>query len=78
MASQASIVACGTRLALLAMFLKFIVGPAIMAAPSIAIGLKGVPFKIAVIQVINCYRVIPCFCFRYYIYNIIKFRIRIN
>ncbi|KAL7613101.1 hypothetical protein Lser_V15G07701 [Lactuca serriola] len=50
MASQASIVACGTRLALLAMFLKFIVGPAIMAAPSIAIGLKGVPFKIAVIQ----------------------------
>lgn len=52
MASQASIVACGTRLALLAMFLKFIVGPAIMAAPSIAIGLKSVPFKIAVIQVI--------------------------
>ncbi|KAI3722377.1 hypothetical protein L2E82_33414 [Cichorium intybus] len=50
MASQASIVACGTRLALLAMFLKFIVGPAIMAVPSIAIGLKGVTFKIAVLQ----------------------------
>ncbi|KAL4577237.1 hypothetical protein LXL04_013342 [Taraxacum kok-saghyz] len=50
MASQASIVACGTRLMLLAMFLKFIVGPATMAAPSIAVGLKGVPFKISVIQ----------------------------
>lgn len=50
MASQASVVACGTRLTLLAMFLKFIVGPAIMAVPSIAVGIKGVPFKIAVIQ----------------------------
>ncbi|KAD7479514.1 hypothetical protein E3N88_02650 [Mikania micrantha] len=50
MASQARIVACGTQLALLAMVLRFIVGPAIMAAPSIAIGLKGVPFQISVIQ----------------------------
>nr|XP_043635058.1 probable auxin efflux carrier component 8 [Erigeron canadensis] len=50
MASQARIVACGTRLTLLAMVLKFIVGPAIMAVPSIAVGLKGIPFKTAVIQ----------------------------
>ncbi|KVI09096.1 Auxin efflux carrier [Cynara cardunculus var. scolymus] len=49
MASQANIVACGKRLALLAMVLKFIVGP-VMVVPSIVFGLKGVPFKIAVIQ----------------------------
>nr|GEW50103.1 auxin efflux carrier [Tanacetum cinerariifolium] len=50
MASQARIIACGTRLAFMAMVLKFIIGPGIMAAPSIAIGLKGIPLKIAVIQ----------------------------
>ncbi|PWA83734.1 Auxin efflux carrier [Artemisia annua] len=50
MASQARIVACGTRLAIMAMVLKFIIGPGIMAAPSIAIGLKGIPFKVAVMQ----------------------------
>ncbi|KAI3799158.1 hypothetical protein L1987_34448 [Smallanthus sonchifolius] len=50
MASQARIVACGARLALLAMVLRFIVGPAIMAGPSFAIGLRGVPFQIAVMQ----------------------------
>ncbi|KAI3808684.1 hypothetical protein L1987_24642 [Smallanthus sonchifolius] len=50
MASQARIVACGTRLALMAMVLRFIIGPAIMALSSVAIGLKGVPFQIAVIQ----------------------------
>ncbi|KAJ0841079.1 putative membrane transport protein [Helianthus annuus] len=50
MASQDRIVACGTRLALLAMFLRFVVGPAIMAGPSFAIGLKGAPFQIAVLQ----------------------------
>ncbi|KAJ9562459.1 hypothetical protein OSB04_007619 [Centaurea solstitialis] len=50
MASQASLIACGTRMALLAMVLKFIVGPAIMVAPSLALGLRGVLFKIATIQ----------------------------
>ncbi|KAI3704760.1 hypothetical protein L1987_74988 [Smallanthus sonchifolius] len=50
MASQARIVACGTRLALMAMVLRFIIGPTIMVLSSVAIGLKGVPFQIAVIQ----------------------------
>lgn len=53
MASQAHIVAYGTRLACMALVLKFIIGPGIMVVPSIAIGLKGIPFKIAVIQVIH-------------------------
>lgn len=55
MASHANIMACGTRLALLAMVLKFIARPAIMVVPSKVFGLKGVPFKIAVIQVVPCF-----------------------
>ncbi|KAA8530318.1 hypothetical protein F0562_005027 [Nyssa sinensis] len=50
MASQASIIACGTRKALLAMAMKFTVGPALMAVSSIAIGLKGTLFRVAIVQ----------------------------
>ncbi|XP_024986717.1 probable auxin efflux carrier component 8 isoform X2 [Cynara cardunculus var. scolymus] len=71
MASQANIVACGKRLALLAMVLKFIVGP-VMVVPSIVFGLKGVPFKIAVIQVL------PCFYYYCYYTNNININRLIN
>ncbi|KAK9194766.1 hypothetical protein WN944_005473 [Citrus x changshan-huyou] len=47
---QPSIIACGTRMAAVAMALKFIVGPALMAASSFAIGLRGTLFKIAFVQ----------------------------
>ncbi|KAK9197374.1 hypothetical protein WN943_005510 [Citrus x changshan-huyou] len=47
---QLSIIACGTRMAAAAMALKFIVGPALMAASSFAIGLRGTLFKIAFVQ----------------------------
>ncbi|KAH9739967.1 auxin efflux carrier component 8 [Citrus sinensis] len=50
MASRPSIIACGTRMAAVAMALKFIVGPALMAASSFAIGLRGTLFKIAFVQ----------------------------
>ncbi|KAL9427382.1 hypothetical protein AB3S75_029555 [Citrus x aurantiifolia] len=50
MASRPSIIACGTRMAAVAMALKFIVGPALMAASSFAIGLRGPLFKIAFVQ----------------------------
>ncbi|KAH9676352.1 auxin efflux carrier component 8 [Citrus sinensis] len=50
MASRPSIIACGTRMAAAAMALKFIVGPALMAASSFAIGLRGTLFKIAFVQ----------------------------
>lgn len=52
MASRPSIIACGTRMAAAAMALKFIVGPALMAASSFAIGLRGTLFKIAFVQVL--------------------------
>lgn len=53
MASQASIIACGTRMAVLAMAIKFVGGPALMAVPAVAIGLRGTLFRVAIVQVQN-------------------------
>ncbi|KAJ4707503.1 Auxin efflux carrier component [Melia azedarach] len=50
MASRPRIIACGTRMAALAMAMKFIIGPALMAASSLAIGLRGTLFRIAFVQ----------------------------
>ncbi|KAF5479208.1 hypothetical protein F2P56_000052 [Juglans regia] len=50
MASRASIIPCGTRLALVAMGMKFLVGPALMAVPSTAIGLRGKVLREAIVQ----------------------------
>nr|DAD31164.1 TPA_asm: hypothetical protein HUJ06_010015 [Nelumbo nucifera] len=50
MASQPSIIACGTRKAALAMGIKFLVGPALMVVSSYAIGLKSILFKAALPQ----------------------------
>ncbi|XP_034922794.2 probable auxin efflux carrier component 8 [Populus alba] len=50
MASRPSIIACGIRMAMVAMAMKFIVGPALMAVASIAVGLKGTVLKVAIVQ----------------------------
>ncbi|PHT57085.1 putative auxin efflux carrier component 5 [Capsicum baccatum] len=50
MASQASIIACGTKKAILAMALKFVLGPVLMAISSIAVGLRGKFLKLAIVQ----------------------------
>ncbi|CAH9137670.1 unnamed protein product [Cuscuta epithymum] len=50
MALQHKVIACGGRLTLLGMALKFIVGPAAMALASIAVGLRGNVLRIAIIQ----------------------------
>ncbi|XP_015962416.1 auxin efflux carrier component 8-like [Arachis duranensis] len=50
MASQSSIIACGPRMTMVAIGLKFIVGPALMAVASIAIGLRGTLLKVAIVQ----------------------------
>ncbi|CDP02197.1 unnamed protein product [Coffea canephora] len=50
MASQTGILACGTRKALLAMAMRFVVGPVVMAGCSIAVGLRGRSFKVAIVQ----------------------------
>ncbi|KAK2966936.1 hypothetical protein RJ640_002121 [Escallonia rubra] len=49
-ASQTSIIASGTWMTVLAMAMKFIVGPALMAASSTAVGLKGTLFRVAILQ----------------------------
>lgn len=51
MATRPSIIACGTRLAAVAMALKFLLGPAVMGAASLACGLRGKLFKVAFVQV---------------------------
>jgi auxin efflux carrier family len=51
MALQPRIIACGNSLAAYAMAVRFLVGPAVMAAASLAVGLRGVLLHIAIVQV---------------------------
>ncbi len=51
MALQPKIIACGNSVATFAMAVRFIAGPAVMAAASLAVGLKGVLLHIAIVQV---------------------------
>ncbi|MCO5560636.1 hypothetical protein L7F22_014252 [Adiantum nelumboides] len=50
MALQPRLIACGTRLAVFAMAIRFLSGPAIMAASSIVVGLRGVDLHAAIVQ----------------------------
>ncbi|KDP45475.1 hypothetical protein JCGZ_09724 [Jatropha curcas] len=50
MASRTSIIACGIRMAIVSMAIKFISGPALMAVSSFALVLKGTVFKVAIVQ----------------------------
>ncbi|GAB2267123.1 Probable auxin efflux carrier component 1c [Dionaea muscipula] len=50
MALQPRIIACGNSVATFAMAVRFITGPAVMAAASITVGLRGVLLHIAIVQ----------------------------
>lgn len=50
MASQPRVIACGTRKAVLAMAMKFLAGPFLMAVPSLTLGLRGTLLKVAIVQ----------------------------
>nr|XP_043621215.1 auxin efflux carrier component 2 [Erigeron canadensis] len=50
MALQPKIIACGQRVATFSMAVRFLTGPAVMAATSIAIGLRGVLLHVAIVQ----------------------------
>lgn len=52
MALQPNIIACGNSVATFAMAVRFLTGPAVMAAASIAVGLRGTLLRIAIVQVI--------------------------
>nr|POE70056.1 auxin efflux carrier component 2 [Quercus suber] len=50
MALQPKIIACGKSLAVFSMAVRFLVGPAVIAVTSIAVGLHGVLLQVAIIQ----------------------------
>lgn len=51
MALQPRIIACGGKRATMGMVIRFICGPLIMSAASVAIGLRGVKLRAAIVQV---------------------------
>ncbi|KAL2558933.1 Auxin efflux carrier component 3 [Forsythia ovata] len=50
MALQPKIIACGNTVAAFSMAVRFLTGPAVMAAASIAVGLRGTLLHVAVVQ----------------------------
>ncbi|WOL08805.1 PIN-like protein [Canna indica] len=50
MALQPRIIACGNKVATFSMAVRFLTGPAVMAAASLAVGLRGVLLQIAIVQ----------------------------
>ncbi|CAA0812848.1 Auxin efflux carrier component 1 [Striga hermonthica] len=50
MALQPRIIACGKSVAAFSMAIRFLTGPAVMAAASIAVGLRGVLLRVAIVQ----------------------------
>ncbi|XP_057415683.1 auxin efflux carrier component 4-like [Lotus japonicus] len=50
MALQPKMIACGNSVATFAMAVRFLTGPAVMAAASIAVGLRGTLLRIAIVQ----------------------------
>ncbi|GER44487.1 auxin efflux carrier family protein [Striga asiatica] len=50
MALQPKIIACGNTVASFAMGVRFLTGPAVMAAASIAVGLRGTLLHVAIVQ----------------------------
>ena len=53
MALQPKIIACGNSVATYAMAVRFLTGPAVMAAASVAVGLRGTLLRVAIVQVSN-------------------------
>lgn len=51
MALQPRIIACGTKRAALGMVIRFIFGPIVMSAASVAVGMRRVKLKAAIVQV---------------------------
>ena len=54
MATQPKIIACGYSVAAASMGVRFFFGPAIMAAASAAVGIRGTLLRIAIVQVSRC------------------------
>ncbi|CAN8236367.1 unnamed protein product [Cochlearia groenlandica] len=59
MASQSSIIACGKKLAIITMLLKFVLGPVLMIASVFCVRLRNNLFKIAILQAALPQGVVP-------------------
>jgi hypothetical protein len=55
MALQPRIIACGTKRATVGMVIRFLCGPIIMSAASLAVGLRGEQLHAAIVQVLYIY-----------------------
>jgi auxin efflux carrier family protein len=53
MGLQPRIIACGTKMAVITMAIKFVGGPLIMTGASVIVGLKGVKLYTAIVQVLG-------------------------
>lgn len=53
MGLQPRIIACGTKMAVMTMAIKFLGGPLIMTGASVAVGLRGVKLYTAIVQVLG-------------------------
>jgi auxin efflux carrier family len=51
MALQPKLIACGKSVATFSMAVRFLTGPAVIAATSIAVGLRGILLHVAIVQV---------------------------
>lgn len=70
MALQEKMIACGTRLTVIGMVLRFVAGPTAMAIGSIAVGLRGDVLRIAIIQVSSSCFLFTCMQCYIYIYTL--------
>lgn len=52
MALQPRIIACGTKRATMGMVIRFLCGPILMSAASVAVGLRGEKLHAAIVQVL--------------------------
>ena len=53
MALQPRVIACGAKMATMGLLIRFIGGPMVMSATSMAVGLRGVRLHTAIVQVIH-------------------------
>lgn len=51
MALQPRIIACGTKMALIGMAIRFVGGPLLMSTASFVVGMRGTHLRAAIVQV---------------------------
>lgn len=72
MALQPKLIACGRSKVVLAMIIKFIIGPVVMAIADVIVGLRGTLIQVSIVQeivtlsqhlIVHCYYLILDFIY---------------